>query len=284
MVELLFYGVFLGGLISLIAIGFTLIYGVLRVIDFSHMDRLTVAAYIYLTFEGSIGYVSAALIGILSAALLSVATEFAIYRRISSHGTTPVMIASLGFSVITQAILSLLFGSGLRVSRFDELPLNLLFINPFPREIVLILVLIFVLFSTWLLLFRTGFGIALRAIAGDRNRAMLLRVPTGRIVSALFALAGAVAGIAGIFVVISTGIHPYAGFKYMIMAFTACVAAGPGNLIGTVIAGIILGILLTLAEAFISSLASEGIALLILCVLLFVQPEGILLKGARRTC
>jgi branched-subunit amino acid ABC-type transport system permease component len=230
------------------------------------------------------GPVAATLVSILSAAIFSVVTEFVIYRRISPTGTTPVMVASLGFSVMTQAVLSLLFGSGLKVSRLDELPINFTFINLFPREVLLILVLIFVSFGTWFLLFRTGFGVALRAISVDRNRTVLLKVPTGLIVSALFALAGALAGVAGVFVVISTGIHPYAGFKYMIMAFTACTVAGTGNLVGTVIAGILLGVLLTITEAYSSALASEGIALMILCLVLIFRPEGIFLKRSRWTC
>jgi len=279
--ELLLLGVVTGTLISLMAIGFALVYGTLRLIDFSHMDRLTVGAYSYLLLERHLGPVTAVAGGVLSALAFAVATEFLIYRRIRHSGTTSIMIASLGLSVITQAALSLSFGSGLRVSTFEELAFDLAGFHLFPREILLIFVLLLVLLGLRTMLFGTGFGIDLRAIAGDRNRAKLFRVPTGLIVSALFALAGALAGIAGVFVAISPGIHPYSGFKYMITAFAACTVAGPGNLSGTAVAGILLGILLTLAEAYVSSLASEGIALLILCLALLFRPEGLFTMRAR---
>lgn len=266
------------------ALGFALMYGVLRVIDFSHMDRMTIAAYSYLQLERIIGPLAAATGGILAASLFSVATEFGIYRRIKAPGTTPIMVASLGLSILTQATISLFFGSGLRASSFDELPLAIPYVRLFPREILLGFILLFVLLIIWFLLFRTGFGVALRAIADDRNRAILFRVPTGLMVNALFALAGALAGMAGVFVAVSTGIHPYAGFKYMILAFAACTVAGPGNLIGTAVAGILLGILLMFAEAYMSSLASEGVSLLILCLVLMFRPEGLLPRRARWTC
>ena len=278
--ELLLLGVVSGTLISLMALGFALVYGTLQVIDFSHMDRLTVGAYFYLLLERHLGPVAAAAGGVLSASLFAVVTEFMIYRRIRHSGSTSIMIASLGLSVITQASLSLFFGSGLRVSTLDELAFDLAGFHLFPREILLFFVLILVLFGLRAMLF-TGFGIELRAIAGDRNRAALFRVPTGRIVSTLFALAGALAGLAGVFVAISPGIHPYSGFKYMILAFAACTVAGLGNLLGTAVAGILIGILLSLAETYVSSLASEGIALLILCLVLLFRPEGLFTMKVR---
>lgn len=283
MSELLLLGALAGVLLSLIAIGFSLIYGVLRLIDFSHMDRLTVAAYSFLLLERHLGLVLAAAGAIFVAAMMAVVTEFAVYRRIRNRGTTSIMIASLGISVITQAILAISFGSGLKVPIYEEHAFDLWGFHLFPHEIVLICIFPFILLGLWLVLFHTGFGITLRAIAADYNRSVLFRVPTGSIVSAMFALAGSLAGLAGVFVVISSGIYPYVGLKYMIMAFAVCIVAGFGNLIGTAVAGIFLGILLTLAEAYGSSLASEGIALLVFCLVLLFRPSGLLPKRIQWT-
>lgn len=272
---LLVYGIVFGATIALIAIGFALIYGVLKFIDFSHTDRLTISGYVFIYFAAKIGVIPAIILSCVSAMFLAVFTETFIFHPLRSKGPTVLMINSFGLSIILQAAMALGLGSALQVAPIEEFPISSS-IKLYPRElIVLLLVPIIIIFLQYWL-HRTGQGVSLRALVDDYEKALLFRVPVRLLSRIAFAISGILAGIGGISISIAFGIFPSIGFKLLIFAFSACIIGGIGSLWGAVIASFLLGIVITFAEAWGSSLAAEGIALMLLVLVLILKPQGIL--------
>lgn len=276
MFELVVYGLLFGVLIALVALGFSLTYGVVGLIDFNHADRMALAGYLFIVLGRLIGYPLGALAAVAATALVAVVIERHVYRPIRRVGPASMtMIAAVGVSVIMQATLAITFGTSLRSIAFTETAVPILGLQLYWRELLLPIVLLLTVAVLQYWLVRTRSGLSLRALASDMERALLFRVPVGRLLSLTFGISGAVAAVAGISATMATGVQPYAGFRYLIYAFAACVVGGLGNIIGTALASLILGVVLTFAEAYASSLAAEGIALALLVTFLLAWPNGL---------
>jgi len=258
-----------------------LIYGVMRIIDFSHTDRMTIAAYLFADLNRPLGIYAAMAIACISAALLAVVTERGLFAGLRRRGYAVMMICSLGLSIILQSIMAITHGSMLRTGVIREYPLTN-FLNLYPREIVLLFGVPLVILCLRRLLHNTYWGQSLRATIDDYEKAIVHRLPVARLTMIAFAISGILAGASGIAIIIGTGVYPQVGFKYLIFAFAACIVGGVGNIVGALLASLTIGILITAAEFYGSALAAEGVTLLVLVAVLVFAPNGVFGHGLRR--
>ncbi|PKP35424.1 MAG: hypothetical protein CVU00_02390 [Bacteroidetes bacterium HGW-Bacteroidetes-17] len=271
--ELLKYGFVFGILLSLISLGFSLIYNILKIVDFSHTDRLTIAGYSFYILSFHLNIFYSILISLCITVIFTIFTERFVYSSMREKGTSALMLTSFGFSIVIQSILAILFTSEIKPTNIIEHAIS----NTgfYLRELILIPVSLLFLGLLTLFLKKSKTGISIRAIISNNERALFYKLPIKRYISIMFGISGLLAGIAGISLSISNGIFPTMGFKYMIFSFAACIIGGLRNLTGVVIISILLGVLIIFSEAYISSLASEGMALGILLLVLILKPNGI---------
>lgn len=273
LIELLKYGFVFGILLSLISLGFSLIYNILKIVDFAHTDRLSIAGYSFYVLSFHLNVFYSILISLIITTAFAILTERFVYSSMRKKGSSALMLTSFGFSVIVQSILAMIFSSEIKPSNIVEHAIgNTGF---YLRELILIPVSLLFLVLLILFLKKARTGISIRAIISNNERALFYKLPIKKYISIIFGISGFLAGIAGISLSISNGIFPSMGFKYMIYSFTACIIGGLKNLAGVVIISILLGILIVFSEAYISSLASEALSLGILLLVLILKPSGI---------
>ncbi len=273
LVELIKYGFIFGILLSLISLGFSLIYNVLKIVDFAHADRLTLAGYSFYVLSFHLNVFNSILFSLAITIAFAILTERLVYSSMRKNGSSALMLTSFGFSIIIQSLLAMIFTSEIKPTNIREHVIgNTGF---YSRELILIPVLI--LFLVLLIYFfkKTKAGISIRAIISNNERALFYKLPIKKYISIIFGISGFLAGIAGVSLSISNGVFPTMGFKYMIYSFAACIIGGLKNLTGVVVISIFLGILIVMSEAYISALASESLALMILLLVLILKPNGI---------
>jgi branched-chain amino acid transport system permease protein len=285
-------GLGLGAIYALIALGYTMVYGVLRFINFAHADVLMLGAftafYLAPTIERMFGGqspVAVILVFILAAAICAVigmTIERLAYRPLRNRPRLTVLITAIGVSLLIEF-------TGQHEKVFGASP------QPFPRmipdkpfhlgnvivsgnDLLMIGVTIVLLAGMWFIVQRTRVGTAMRAVSHSQQAALLMGVPVNKIISFTFGLGSALAAIAGILYSIKApGIEPLMGVQPGLRAFIAAVLGGIGNLPGAVLGGIIIGLLETFAGG-IPGLSNyrDAIAFGILILILLFKPAGLL--------
>lgn len=288
-------GLALGSIYALIALGYTMVYGVLRFINFAHSDVLMLGAYAAFFIAPAIQpllplpSVTGAMIVTLMAALIcagiGILIEFLAYRPLRSRPRLAVLITAIGVSLFIEFT-----GQHKAVFGADTKPFpNLLPATDFhlgtlvisSNDLVVVFVTILLLAGLWFTVQHTRVGTAMRAVSFNQQAAALMGVNINRIISFTFGLGSALAAVAGILYALKApGIEPLMGIQPGIRAFIAAVLGGIGNLPGAALGGLLLGLLETFAGG-ISGLSSyrDGIAFAILILILLFKPAGLLGKA-----
>lgn len=281
--EALANGLMLGAVYALIALGLTLIYGVLHIVNFAHGALLTVAMYaIWLAFEkfGLDPYLA-----ILVVTPLMFALGYALQRFIigpSSHGSdNGILLVTLGLSIVIQNLLLAGFSSDtLTIATdyaFGVVPIGPLLLS-LPRVIGLGVSLLTALLL-WIVLNRTDIGKAIRAVAKERLGASLVGINVAHVYAMTFALGTACLAIAAGLLMPTFYVSPTTGAAFVLVAFTIVVLGGMGSILGALIGGLLIGVVEAVFSLFLGdSLGQIGIFLIFILVLL-VKPTG--LFGAR---
>lgn len=288
-------GLALGSIYALIALGYTMVYGVLRFINFAHADVLMLGAYAAyflapaITAVVPLPSVTGALIVTLLAALIcagiGILIEFLAYRPLRKRPKLTVLITAIGVSLFIEFTCQhkAVFGADTK---------------PFPKllpaadyhfgglvvssnDLIVVLVTAILLAAMWFIVQRTKMGTAMRAVSFNQQAAALMGVNINRIISFTFGLGSALAAIAGILYALKApGIEPLMGVQPGLRAFVAAVLGGIGNLPGAALGGLLLGLLETFAGG-ISGLSNyrDGIAFAILILILLFKPAGLLGKA-----
>lgn len=258
-------GMSLGGMYALIAIGYTMVYGVLRLINFAHADVMMVGAFSTLFLFSSVGL------------------PFGVaYRPLRQASKISMLITAIGVSFFLENLFNVLFGGS---SRFFSAPdffnqtrafgsviiTNVAWIVPLITVLLLLAIL-------WLL-YRTRYGMAIRAVAFDVNTVRLMGIDANRIISLVFALGSSLAALGGVFYSISyPTIDPLMGVLIGLKAFAAAVLGGIGSVTGAVLGGFILGFTEVVAVAIFPELGGykDAFAFLFLILVLLFRPVGIM--------
>lgn len=287
-------GLALGAIYALIALGYTMVYGVLRFINFAHSDVLMLGAFaaFYLTpaVAGVLGTQTigtALVVIILSAlicALIGVTIEFLAYRPLRKRPRLTVLITAIGVSLFIEftgqheAVFGAATKSFPKLLPSRDITMGALHFSS--NDLVVLLLTALLLAGLWWTVQRTKVGMAMRAVAYNEQAAALMGVNVNRVISFTFALGSALAAVAGIFYAMrAPGIEPLMGIQPGLRAFIAAVLGGIGNLPGAALGGILLGLL----ETFFGGMPGisnyrDGIAFAILILILLFRPAGLLGK------
>ena len=276
-------GISLGGQYALIAIGYTMVYGILRLINFAHGDVFMCAGLMMVFMCASLPvYVSIPLMLVLTV-LLGFVIERAAYKPLRSAPRMSVMISAIGVSYLLQNLALLVFGPNpMSFPSFVSIPSISLFDGQLiltGETIVTVLANIIIMLVLTFFTSHTKMGKAMRAVSEDRSAAELMGIKVNATISLTFAIGSALAAIAG--VLLCSTYHtlmPTTGSMPGIKAFTAAVFGGIGSIPGAFIGGILLGIIEIFAKAYISTQLSDAIVFAVLIVVLLVKPDGLLGK------
>jgi len=304
--QVLFDGFILGFIYAMIALGYTMVYGVLELINFAHSEIFMIGAvagvevFRYLAPLIPNGYLLlavAVVVGAAVAGLTAILVERMAYRPLRRRGTTNrlvPLVTAIGVSFFLQDLVRLIEGLWhneffLRMRTIEDLEGafalfgGAIFIQT--KSVIVIVVSVLMLWGLTYLVNRTKLGMAIRAVAQDLSTASLMGINPDQIISRTFLIGGALGGVAGVlFALIYTTINPYVGFLPGIKAFTAAVLGGIGNIPGAMLGGLVLGQLENFFGTYLPILTAgnfgteykDVVAFLILIFILLFRPQGLL--------
>jgi len=279
-------GLSLGSIYALIALGYTMVYGVLRLINFAHGDVYMVGAYTgyYLSrkLKGDEPSLLAALLVMLGAmlacALLGVIIERFAYRPVRRASRLSLLITAIGVSLFLENAAQLLFGADPKF--FPSLAPRTDFILGGVRitseQLTVIGVSVLLMLALRFFILKTRTGKAMRAVSFNQDAAKLMGISTDRIIAITFALGSALAAAAGVLIGMQIPkIDPLMGILYGLKAFVAAVLGGIGNIPGAVVGGLLIGNSEVMVVGYLSSTYRDAIAFAILILVLLLRPQGI---------
>ena len=278
-------GISLGSVYAIIALGYTMVYGIAKMLNFAHGDIIMVGGFTTFTVVSTMG--GSPLLGVLAAVVvctvLGVTVERVAYRPLRGASPLAVLITAIGVSYLLQNVALLIFGSNARqfTSVVNVPPLKLAggALSISGVTIVTIAACIIIMIGLMLFINKTKIGQAMLAVSEDRGAATLMGINVNGTIAVTFAIGSALAAIAGVLLCSAyPSLTPYTGSMPGIKAFVAAVFGGIGSIPGALIGGVLLGVIENLAKAYISSQLSDAIVFSVLIILLLVRPTGILGK------
>lgn len=281
-------GLITGSILALAAVGATLIFGIQRIPNFAHGDFLTIGAYAAFVVNVVLGQnlVLAAVAAMLAVALVALAAHFVLFRPLRGRGTVAIALISVGLGLVIRNVIFIVAGSAVRryaVSQSDVFAVGPVRLSP--GQAVAVAVALVVAPVVALFLARTRLGKQMRAVADNRDLAAVAGIDVERIGVAVWILAGALAGLAGLMLGLGQGaFDPNMGLGPLFLIFTAVVLGGIGSAYGALVAGLALGLAMDLAtwEALFGGLDAKYkpvLAFVVLILLLLYRPQGLFGKA-----
>ena len=276
-------GLVLGGGYALMALGLTMIFGILEVINFAHGELYMIGAFLTLYFTTFLGvpFLLAIPISMVGAALLGLAIQKVVFRPIIGKPMINGMLVSFGLSVFLMNLSILLFKADPRnlESGYGHVNIHFLGLQITLERLLAIIVPIILVVLLYLVIQRTNIGRAMRATAEDREAAQAVGVNIARIHSLTFAIGCALAASAGSITGSIFFVSPIMGWTPTIKSFVVVILGGFGNVTGAILASLILGIAESLGGGYISYAYKDAYAFVILLLVLLLKPEGLLGDG-----
>ena len=282
-IEQLINGLSTGSIYALIALGYTMVYGIARMINFAHGDIIMVGAYaLYVGVSlMNLPIAAAILLSIIVCAVLGITVEKVAYKPLRKAPPLAVLITAIGVSFLLQNLALLIF-KATPIPFQSVIQVPSVSIGGITISGVTIVTLVMTLISMVILtLFinQTRAGSAMRAVSEDKGAAELMGINVNRTISQTFAIGSVLAAIAGILYICQyQSLRPTMGALPGIKAFVAAVLGGIGNVPGAMLGGIVLGLIESIAKAYISTELSDAIVFGVLVVVLLVRPSGLLGK------
>ncbi len=276
-------GLSLGSVYALMALGYTMVYGIAKMLNFAHGDIIMVGAYTVSVVCTTMGLspVIAVIASAVICTVLGVTIEKIAYKPLRSASPLAVLITAIGVSFFLQSVALLIFGSNAKKVP-PVVSLNSIKIGNVDLSgvaIIIIGVTILIMIGLSLFINCTKVGKAMLAVSEDKGAAELMGINVNATISLTFAIGSALAAVAGVLFVSSYGyVDPYTGALPGIKAFVAAVLGGIGSIPGAMLGGVILGVIESLSKAYISTNLSDAIVFGVLIVVLIVKPTGILGK------
>lgn len=290
----LIQGLTLGYVYALIALGYTMVYGILQLINFAHGEiymlgaYMTVITFAFFTSSGLtevsllLSLVVSLLISILFVSAYGATVERVAYRPLRNAPRLSPLISAIGVSIFLQNFVMLSQGATYKVfpSLFSETGISIGNARITPVQIAIIIGSTITMIILNLFILKTKTGRAMRAVAQDRVMASLVGIDPDRIIAITFVIGSALAAVAGFMVTLYYSlINYYIGYIAGIKAFTAAVLGGIGSIPGAMVGGIILGLIEGLAAGYISSEYKDAYAFIVLIIILLIRPSGLFKKA-----
>ena len=289
-VQQLINGLSLGSVYALIALGYTMVYGIVKLINFAHGDILMVGAFAGYFVLGMFGVspitmIIAFIISMAICALLGVIIERLCYKPLRNSPKITVLITAIGVSIILENGARVLPFMGPNPRQFPTFKNSSHVFFGFSISTVQILVIVVSVLLMLLLTYTvkyTKMGKAMRAVSYDMKAALLMGINVNRVISFTFAIGAALGAAAGVLFASSyPQIEPYMGFMPGLKAFVAAVLGGIGSIPGAMVGGVFLGVAETLTKGFISSKLADAVSFGILIIILVIKPTGLFGKNTR---
>lgn len=285
-VSYLINGISLGSVYAIIALGYTMVYGIAKMLNFAHGDVIMVGGYAALTMMTVSGAhpIVAILVAVLVCTTLGITIERVAYRPLRGAASPlAVLITAIGVSYLLQNLALLIFGANTKsfqsVVTIPAVKLADGAINITGETIVTIVACIVIMLGLTTFIKKTKAGQAMLAVSEDKGAAQLMGINVNGTIALTFAIGSALAAIAGVLLCSAyPSLTPYTGAMPGIKAFVAAVFGGIGSITGAMIGGILLGVIEILGKAYISSQMADAIVFAVLIIVLLVKPTGLLGK------
>ena len=288
-------GLALGAVYALIALGYTMVYGILQLINFAHGEVYMLGAYLGIIVLGALTYLGlpaysltlslliTVLVSMAFCAAYGAAIERIAYRPLRNATKLAPLISAMGMSIFLQNIVMLTQGK-----EYKNLPpllpsegFSLFGANVSPVQVFILSASILIMIALHLFVAKTRLGKAMRATSQDRIMAGLVGIDINQVISITFMIGSALAAVAGVMVTLYYGVvHFFMGYLAGIKAFTAAVLGGIGSIPGAMLGGFMLGLIENFGASYISSVYKDAFAFLVLIIMLILRPAGLLWQEA----
>jgi branched-chain amino acid transport system permease protein len=271
-------GIVTGVLYVLVALGLTLVYGILHIVNFAHGEIYMLGAmgvfYLHVVF--TLPLVVTFVLIVVLAVLMGLGIERAFFRQLRGQWLQ-LVVASVGISLVIQSVGWIAFGiQEKNVPSFYPGVVQFLGVR-LPKERLLAAAVGLVLVALlYLLVYRTSIGLAMRAIEEDEETSRMLGIDTDRVAALAVALGFALAALGGAFVAPIYSLNPGMGLEVLLMSFLIIIVGGLGSITGTVLAGLLVGVLQSLGGVFLGAEAAYGLVFVVMIAVLIVRPAGLL--------
>lgn len=274
-------GLMLGASYAMVAIGYTLIFGVLRLLHFAHGEVFMMGAFVGLQI--ALVWQSANIFiamggAMIATAVVGVVIALVAVRPVSNKYPLAALISTIGVTIILQNVAISIFG-GAQVAfpaKIDPVQYHFAGVTISSVQIFILAVALFLMGTLWLLINKTKIGRAIRAVAESHDTAALLGVNVNRVVLFVFLLASALAGAAGVLDgVKNSNVSPFMGLEVAVKALVCMLVGGLGNVIGAVVAGLILGVMEALSAAYFGTSMRDFLTFALLIIILLYRPTGL---------
>lgn len=284
-ISYLLNGISLGSVYAIIALGYTMVYGIAKMLNFAHGDVIMVGSYVAFVAINNMGLPIpiSILLSVIVCTVLGVVIEGIAYRPLRHASKLAVLITAIGVSYFLQNMALLIFGANTKsfTSVVQVKPLSLAGgqLNISGETIVTILACVVIMIGLMAFIKYSKAGHAMLAVSEDDGAARLMGINVNRTISLTFAIGSALAAIAGVLLCSAyPSLTPYTGSMPGIKAFVAAVFGGIGSIPGAFVGGVLLGIIEIMARAYISSQLSDAIVFSVLIIVLVVRPTGLMGK------
>ncbi len=285
-ISYLITGISLGSVYAIIALGYTMVYGIAKMLNFAHGDVIMVGGYVVFVTVSNMGVnpYLAIIISMATCTVLGITIERVAYKPLRGTSPLAVLITAIGVSYLLQNLALLIFGADTKAfTSVVNVPNLELFDGQLTISgvtIVTVIACIVIMSALTLFVKKTKAGRAMQAVSEDRGAAQLMGINVNGTIALTFAIGSALAAVAGVLLCSAyPSLTPYTGSMPGIKAFVAAVFGGIGSIPGAMIGGILLGIIENLSKAYISSQLSDAIVFGVLIIVLLVRPTGILGKN-----
>ena len=284
-INYLINGVSLGSVYAIIALGYTMVYGIAKMLNFAHGDVIMIGSYVVFVTVSTMGLppMAGVLLAVAVCTLLGMTIERIAYKPLRGASPLAVLITAIGVSYLLQNVALLIFGADTKsftsVVTLPAIKLAGGEMTITGETIVTILSCIIIMIGLTAFINKSKAGQAMLAVSEDRGAATLMGINVNGTIALTFAIGSALAAIAGVLLCSAyPSLTPYTGSMPGIKAFVAAVFGGIGSIPGAFIGGILLGVIEILSKAYISSQMSDAIVFSVLIIVLLVKPTGILGK------
>jgi branched-chain amino acid transport system permease protein len=287
-IQQLINGLTTGSIYALVAIGYTMVYGIIKLINFAHGEVMMFGAYFAFIFAFTLPFdlpfLVIIIISMVFSALMGVLIERIAYKKLRKAPRISALITAIGMSLFLQNLALLVFGATPKVMQplVSNEPVSILGYDISRLTLLTIGLSIFFMIVLTLFVRKTKPGKAMRAVSQDKEAAILMGININNIISLTFAIGSALGALGGIFYAMTySQIYPTLGVMPGLKAFIAAVFGGIGNITGAMIGGYVIGFIETMTKAYISSKWVEAIVFGLLILILLFKPSGLLGKNRK---
>ena len=274
----------IGGTYAMIALGYTMVYGIAKMLNFAHGDIIMVGAYTIFVFASMLNPLLAIPIAIIACVILGVVVEKVAYKPLRGASPLAVLITAIGVSYLLQSLAQIIFGSAPKmVTVYEFGSVALMGVTVKISTLITLVVSLIVMAALTLFVKCTRIGRAMIAVSEDRGAAQLMGINVNQIITVTFAIGSGLAALAGLFTLMkSPSVTNTMGAMPGIKAFTAAVIGGIGSIPGAMLGGIFLGLVEAIANKFpVVAPYTDAIEFSLLILILLVRPTGFLGKKRR---